>query len=328
MIITRTPMRIPLGGGGTDLPSYYSRFGCKMVSAAIDKYMYIVVNRRVCDDMIKINYSRTEFVGDLSEIHHMLVREALGQLGIRGSIEISSIADAPAGTGMGSSSCFIVGLLNALHVLKGEHIPRHTLAEEACHIEIDILRKPIGKQDQYMAAFGGITVLEIDKSGKVTPRPAKISHEAIRELENNLLMFYTGINREALDILSDQKSATEKDEKIVVEKLHVIRDVGLEVLDALEKEDLKRFGTLLDVHWQAKRGLSGKVSSERIDAWYELAKKNGALGGKIMGAGGGGFFVFYCENKRSELRKILRSAGLREIPYKFDMDGSRILANF
>jgi len=328
MIITRTPMRVPLGGGGTDLPSYYSRFGCRMVSAAIDKYMYIVVNRRVCDDMIKINYSKAEFVNDVAQIHHPLVKEALEQLGMRGSIEISSIADAPAGSGMGSSSCFIVGLLNALHVLKGEHIPRHTLAEEACHIEIDILRKPIGKQDQYMAAFGGITVLEIDRRGKVTVRPAKISHEAIREIENNLLMFYTGINRENLDILSDQKSATEKDERDVVEKLHVIRDVGLEILEALEKEDLKRFGTLLDVHWQAKRGLSGKVSSERIDAWYELAKKNGALGGKIMGAGGGGFFVFYCENKRSELRKILRSAGLREIPYKFDMDGSRVLANF
>jgi len=328
MIIIRTPMRVPLGGGGTDLSSYYSRFGCRMVSAAIDKYMYIVVNRRVCDDMIKINYSKTEFVNDVAQIHHPLVREALDQLGIRGAIEISSIADAPAGTGMGSSSCFIVGLLNALHVLKGEHIPRHTLAEEACHIEIDILKKPIGKQDQYMAAFGGITVLEIDKVGKVTVRPAKISHEAIRELESNLLLYYTGINRENLDILSHQKSATERDEKAVVEKLHVIREVGLEILDALEKEDLGKFGALLDVHWRTKRGLSAEVSNTRIDAWYELAKKNGAIGGKIMGAGGGGFFVFYCEERRSDLRKALRAAGLREIPYKFDMDGSRILANF
>jgi D-glycero-alpha-D-manno-heptose-7-phosphate kinase len=299
-----------------------------MVSAAIDKYMYIVVNRRICDDMIKINYSKTEFVDDVSSIHHPLIREAFVQLGICGAIEISSLADAPAGTGLGSSSCFMVGLLNALHVLKCDHVSRQALAEEACHIEIDVLKKPIGKQDQYMAAYGGITILEIDKGGKTTARPAKISHEAVRELENNLLMFYTGINRENLEILSHQKSATERDKKEVVDRLHTIRDVGLEILDALEKEDLAKFGALLDVHWRTKRGLSNQISNDKIDAWYEIAKKNGAAGGKIMGAGGGGFFVFYCEDGRSKLRKALRAAGLREIPYKFDMDGSRVLANF
>jgi D-glycero-alpha-D-manno-heptose-7-phosphate kinase len=328
MIITRTPMRLPLGGGGTDLPSYYSRFGCRMVSAAIDKYMFITVNKRVCDDMLKINYSRVEMVDEVSKIVHPLVSEALKLTGITRALEASSMADAPAGTGLGSSSCFLVGLLNALHALNGEQIPRQELAEEACHIEIDVLGKPIGKQDQYMAAFGGITVLDIDRGGKVTVSPARISHEAIRELEHNVLIFYTGIRREGLDILADQKKATEKNDPKVLEKLHVIRDLGLEILDALEREDLHRFGELLDVHWKTKRRLSGKVTTPKINRWYELARKHGALGGKIMGAGGGGFFMFYCEHHRSALRKALRGAGLREIPYKFDMEGSRVLVNF
>jgi D-glycero-alpha-D-manno-heptose-7-phosphate kinase len=238
------------------------------------------------------------------------------------------MADVPAGTGLGSSSCFLVGLLNALHNLNGDHNPRQELAEEACHIEIDVLQKPIGKQDQYMAAFGGITVLRIARDGRVTVSPAKISHEVIRELEHNILLFYTGIQRESLDILSGQKSATEKDDARVVDNLHLIRDLGLEILDALENENVERFGDLLDVHWQTKRKLSPKVTDRRIDEWYDVAKKNGARGGKIMGAGGGGFFMLYCDKDRSQLRKAMRDAGLRELPYRFDLEGTRVLINF
>ncbi|MCX6340340.1 MAG: galactokinase [Candidatus Aureabacteria bacterium] len=328
MIVTRTPMRITLGGGGTDLPSYYSRFGCKMVSAAIDKYMFITVNRRVCDDLLMIKYSRVEIVDRISTVVHPLVREALKRVGIEKAIEITSMADAPAGTGLGSSSVFLIGLLNALHTLKGEQIPRHELAEEACHIEIDVLKKPIGKQDQYIASFGGITVLEIDRTGKVTVSPVRISHEAIRELEHNVLIFYTGIRREELDILGEQNSATKREEKKVIANLHHIRDLGLKSLEALEAENLRLFGELLDVHWETKKRLSGRVSNKKIDRWYETAKKNGAVGGKIMGAGGGGFFMFYCDHNRSKLRKALQGAGLREIPYAFDMEGTKVLVNF
>ena len=328
MIITRTPMRISLGGGGTDLSSYYSRFGCKMVSAAIDKYMFIIINKRVCDERIKINYSKTEMVELVQDVAHPLVREAMKKTGFDGAIEITSMADIPAGTGLGSSSCFLVGLLNALHNLKGNHIPKQELAEEACHIEIDVLKKPIGKQDQYMAAFGGITVLQIDRSGKMTVSPARISHEAIRELEHNVMIFYTGIQRESMDILAHQKSATEKDDKNVVKSLHTIRDLGFEILEALEKEDLRRFGELLDVHWKTKKKLSSKVTAKRIDEWYAIAKRNGALGGKIMGAGGGGFFMFYCDKDRAKFRKAMRKAGLRELPYSFDLEGTRVMVNF
>lgn len=328
MIVTRTPMRITLGGGGTDLPSYYSRFGCKMVSAAIDKYMFITVNKRICDDLLMIKYSKVEIVERISEIVHPLVREALKRVGIDRAIEVTSMADAPAGTGMGSSSVFLVGLLNALYAMKGEQIPRQELADEACHIEIEVLKKPIGKQDQYIAAFGGITVLEIDKAGRVTVSPVRISHEAIRELEHNILIFYTGIRREELDILSEQNQATKREDKNVLENLHQIRDLGLKSLAALESENLRQFGELLDVHWRAKKKLSGSVSNERIDRWYEIARNNGALGGKIMGAGGGGFFMFYCDRDHSNVRKSLRDAGLREIPYKFDMEGTKVLVNF
>jgi D-glycero-alpha-D-manno-heptose-7-phosphate kinase len=328
MIITRTPMRFPLGGGGTDLPSYYSKFGCRMVSAAIDKYMYITVNRRICDELLKINYSRVELVERPGDIQHDLVREAFARVGIDRAIEISSLADIPSGTGLGSSSAFLVGLLNALHVLKGEQIPRQELAEEACAIEIDRLGKPIGKQDQYMAAFGGVTILDIDKAGKVTVSPARISHEALRELEHSILVFYTGIQRESLDILVHQKRATEKNDGAVLDNLHLIRDIGLEILAAIEEEDLHRFGELLDVHWRTKKKLSTRVSTGEIDRWYALARKHGAIGGKVMGAGGGGFLMLYCEHNRSGLRKAMRAAGLREIPYKFDVEGSRAVVNF
>ena len=328
MIVTRTPMRITLGGGGTDLPSYYSRFGCTMVSAAIDKYMFITVNRRVCDDLLMIKYSRVEIVDGVSKIIHPLVREALVRVGIDKAVGITSMADAPAGTGLGSSSVFLIGLLNALHALKGEQIPRHELAEEACRIEIDILKKPIGKQDQYIAAFGGITILEIDRNGEVSVRPARISYEAIREFEHSILIFYTGIKREELDILQEQDSATKKEDNKTLDNLHRIRDLGLRSIEALENENLRLFGELLEVHWKTKRRQSSGISNRRIDRWYEIAKKNGAVGGKIMGAGGGGFFMFYCDRNRSKLRKALQGAGLREIPYKFDMEGTKVLVNF
>jgi len=327
MIITRTPMRIPLGGGGTDLPSYYSKYGGALVSCAIDKYMFIYVNRPLVDDLIRLKYSRTEIVEDVSGIQHDIARESLKLMGIHNAIEITAMADIPAGTGLGSSSCFAVGLLNALHALRREHISTQDLAEEACRIEIDLCGKPIGKQDQYLAAFGGITELEIARDGTVTVTTSPIGYDIQKELENNILLFFTGIKRESHDILKEQSAATTRDEKAVVESLHAIKELGYRIKEALGSGNLTEFGRLLDVHWQTKKRLSGKISRPEMDRWYDIAKANGALGGKIMGAGGGGFFMFYCETDKRPLRRAMAQEGLRELHFKFDDEGSKVLVN-
>ncbi|MCC6449315.1 MAG: galactokinase [Candidatus Aureabacteria bacterium] len=328
MIITRTPMRIPLGGGGTDLPSYYSKYGGSLVSCAIDKYMFIYVNRPMVDDLIRLKYSKTEIVGEVDVIQHDIARESLKLMEIPGAIEITAMADVPAGTGLGSSSCFAVGLLNALHALKREHISAQDLAEEACRIEIDLCGKPIGKQDQYLAAFGGITELEIARDGKVTVATSPIGYDIQKELENNILLFFTGIKRESYDILKEQSAATVRDEKAVVESLHAIKELGHRIKETIASGNLAEFGRLLDVHWQTKKKLSGKISRPEIDRWYGLAKSHGALGGKIMGAGGGGFFMFYCEADKRPLRRAMAQEGLRELHFKFDDEGSKVLVNF
>ena len=328
MIITRTPMRIPLGGGGTDLPSYYSRYGGSLISAAIDKYMFISVNRPLVDDLIRLKYSRTEIVDDSEKVRHDIARETMKLMGIRNSIEITAMADIPAGTGLGSSSCFAVGLLNAIHTMKREHIATQDLAEEACLIEIEKCGKPIGKQDQYLAAFGGITELEIDHSGKVTVTTSAIDYDIQKELESNILLFFTGIKRESHDILREQSAGAERDEKRVVESLHRIKEIGLEIKEAISSGNIDRFGELLDLHWRTKKRLSGKITRPEIDRWYEIARENGALGGKIMGAGGGGFFMFYCSGDKRALRKALTAEGLRELYFRFDVEGSKVLVNF
>jgi len=328
MIITRTPFRIPLGGGGTDLPSYYAKHGGFIFSATIDKYMYIFVHRPIVDDLIRVIYAKSERVEKLSEVQHDIVRVALEYMGVENAIQIASIADIPAGTGLGSSSSYAVGLLHGLHVLKRDYVSLEKLAEEACHIEIGLLKKPIGKQDQYLAALGGFVVLEIDPDGTVRARRAKISDRVLDQLNANILFFYTGLSRSADEILKHQSAAAQRDESAVVEGLHRIKEIGREILRAIEGGNLTRFGELLHEHWTVKKTLSSEISDSRIDRLYHIARDCGALGGKIMGAGGGGFFLFYIEDGHHRLREAMKRENLREMRYSFDFEGTKLLSNF
>ena len=325
MIVTRTPFRLTLGGGGTDLPSFYQEHGGFIFAVGLDKYMYLNVKPPILEDTIRVQYSKLEVVHHVDELQHTLAREALRFLQIENGIEIVSIADIPSGTGLGSSSCYLVGLLNALHCLAQSQASAWQLAEEACHIELDRLQKPIGKQDQFMAAFGGLTTLEIAKNGAVSVTRAHLDMEVLQALESNIFLFYTGAARDATSILQKQDSATKKKNGTVVSSLLEIKDIGIEIRDSIVRGNLRRFGELLDVHWQAKRRLSDNVSNSQIDAWYELAKKNGAIGGKISGAGGGGFLMLYCEDGKASLRDAMRKAGLRELNCRFEFEGSKVV---
>ncbi|MBI2217415.1 MAG: galactokinase [Candidatus Rokubacteria bacterium] len=328
MIVTRTPVRIPLGGGGTDLPSYASRHGGFLLSAAIDKYTFITVNPRKLDRLIRASYSQTETVDELDRLQHPLIREALRLVGVDGGIEIASIADVPSGTGLASSASFTIGLLHALHTLKRESVPLVQLAEEACHVELDVLKEPIGKHDQYITALGGITCLEIDRDGGVMASPAAIAPDVLEEFERNILLFYTGRSRSASAVLEGQASASERGEPDVIDRLHRIKAIGYEVKDALESGRLRRFGELMHEHWVTKRGLSERVSTTELDRWYATARDSGALGGKLLGAGGGGFFMFYCEHEaKPALRDAMAREGLVEMRFRFDFEGSKVLAN-
>ncbi|MCS7054207.1 MAG: hypothetical protein NZM09_10815 [Ignavibacterium sp.] len=330
MILVRTPFRLPLGGGGTDLPSYYSKFGGFLITAAINKYMYINVNVPAIVNKIKINYSKTEILnlGEIDKIKHDIVRESLKYLEINQPIEISSMADISAGTGMGSSSSYTVGLLRALNTLKKRYISTQELAEEACKIEIEKIGKPIGKQDQYAAAFGGIITLEIDTSGSVIVKPLKIHQETIKELESSLMMFYTNIERDANEILSEQSNKMKVEHNDAVNSVHIIKEIGKEIKNSLENDDIYTFGKLMNEHWNVKKKISQKMSNDKIDFWYELALKNGAIGGKIMGAGGGGFLLFCVElGKRKVLRNALENVGLRYMDFRFDWEGCKVLVN-
>ena len=329
MILARAPMRISLGGGGTDLPSYYTRYGGFILSAAINKYLYIYVNRPSADDYIRVKYSRYEQVQRVEEIQHDLVRPALQLLNINGSVEIVSMADVPGGTGLGSSGTYLVALLTALFELKREKVPTQALAEFACHIEMDLAGHPVGKHDHYLAAFGGITCLDIQRDGKVTVTPLDISITTTEELRNRVLLFFTGITRRSQDILEDQERDTQHEDPTVVESLHRTKELGYRIKEALEEGDLDRFGLLLDEHWQNKKQRSSKISNPRIDRWYEIAKENGALGGKIIGAGGGGFLMLYCPNEtKAAVRRAMAAEGLREMSYDFDFEGAKVLVNF
>jgi D-glycero-alpha-D-manno-heptose-7-phosphate kinase len=327
MIVTRTPTRISLGGGGTDIRSYASRYGGFLISAAINKYVYITVNKRF-EDSIRVSYSKTEIAPSVGEIEHPIVREALRLLGLEGGLEIVSIADVPANTGLGSSGAFTVGLLNALHTFKRENVSQETLAEEASTILMDVLGEPIGVHDQYLAALGGITCLAIDQDGAVLASPLAISDGIVEELEASLLLLYTGVKRSASEVLGDESRSISRGYDGVTAALDTVKQIGYQVKEALETGNLRRFGELLDHHWQSKKRLSTKVSSAGIDRWYKLAKRNGALGGKIMGAGGGGFFMFYCDNhSKACLRKAMASEGLREMRFAIDFQGSKVLVN-
>ena len=325
MIITRTPFRVTLGGGGTDLPSFYREHGGFILAVTIDKFMYLNVNTPILDDIIRVQYSKTELCNHSDEVRHTLVREALQFFHIKNGIQIASIADVPAGTGLGSSSSYLVGLLNAIHTLTRTPVSTQELAEEACHIELERLGKPIGKQDQYMAAFGGLTTLEIAKDGRVKVSRPHLTMELLTALESNILLFYTGSTRNADAILQKQDGATKNNDKRVVESLQEIKDIGIEIRDSIVHGQLRRVGELLDVHWQAKKKLSDGITNKQIDGWYELAKRNGAIGGKISGAGGGGFLMLYCEEGKQRLREAMRTAGLIELHFRFEFEGSKVV---
>jgi D-glycero-alpha-D-manno-heptose-7-phosphate kinase len=295
------------------------------LAVAIDKYMFLNVNTPIVDDKIRVRYSSSEIVDHVDAVQHTTAREALRHFGITNGIEIVSIADIPAGTGLGSSSSYLVGLLNALHALFQDQAIPQKLAEEACHIELEVLKKPIGKQDQYMAAFGGLTTLDIKPDGRVCVTRLQLDVDLVEALEHNILMFYTNELRDATAILKKQDDATRAKNRSVVNSLCEIKEIGLEIRDAISKGNLRRFGELLDVHWQSKKRLSEGISNPQIDAWYELAKQNGAIGGKISGAGGGGFLMLYCEENKTRLRRAMREAGLRELKFRFDFEGSKVV---
>ncbi len=325
MIITRTPFRLTLGGGGTDLPSFYQLYGGFILAVGIDKYMFLSVNTPILNDQIYVRYTQTELVDHVDLVKHTLAKEALKYFQLSSGIEIVSIADIPAGTGLGSSSCYLVGLLNALHSLMQSPVSPERLAEEACHIELEILNKPIGKQDQYMAAYGGLTQLEIDESGKVRVTRITLDGEILRELENNVLLFYLGGQRDATQILSHQDNATRCKDSQVTASLLEIKDIGIEIRDSIIKGKLRRVGELMHTHWESKKRLSQSISTGQIDEWYDIARKNGAIGGKISGAGGGGFLMLYCEEGKAKLRESMRACGLRELDFRFDFEGSKIV---
>jgi D-glycero-alpha-D-manno-heptose-7-phosphate kinase len=324
MIITRSPLRISLGGGGTDLPSYFREHSGFLIAAAIDKYVYINVHRRFVDGFL-LKYSSLEEAATIDEIKHPIIREALKLAGIQErNLEITSMADIPAGTGLGSSGSFTTALLKAFHALKKNLVHPAELAEQACCIELEKLGEPIGKQDQYISAYGGITSFRFMPDGRVEAVPLKISEETLFNLEDNLLLFFTGYARSASAILKEQDDRSKKADAAMTENLHFIKDLGKQSQKALEAGNLEEFGRLMDVHWQRKKERSQDMSNADINAWYDCAMANGALGGKVIGAGGGGFLMFYAGDK-VKLRHAMREKGLTEVRFCFDFEGTRVL---
>ena len=324
MIITRSPLRITLGGGGTDLPSYYRQHGGFLIAAAIDKYVYVTVMRPFIEGIF-LKYSRLEQVSAVDEVQHPIVREAMRMLGFRTpQVEITTLADIPAGTGLGSSGSFSTALLKALYAHRRRLLHPDELAELACDIEINRLGEPVGKQDQYIAAYGGVTCFTFQPDDTVEARPLSVSMEALFNLEDNLLLFFTGFSRSAGSILQDQKRRTERDEGEMLRNLHYVKELGVRSLRALEKGDTSGFGDLMHEHWEHKKRRSSGMSNPQIDEWYALGRKNGALGGKLVGAGGGGFLLFYSEDHR-RLRAAMGRAGLEEVRFRFDFEGTKVL---
>lgn len=325
MIIVRSPLRITLGGGGTDLPSYYRVRGGQLLAAAIDKYVYITLHRTFEDGLI-IKYSKMERCTRIDDVEHPIVREALRCVGLNElHFEIASMADVPAGTGLGSSGSFTTALLRALHHFKKNLVHASELAEQACHIEVDILKEPIGKQDQYIAAFGGITCFHFQPDDTVNARALPLSEDTLHRLEDNLLLFFTGYARSAGEILAEQDTRSRQSDEPMLANLDFIKQIGCESTQALEQGDLLHFAELMNVHWEYKQQRSQRMSNSQINTWYHLARENGALGGKLIGAGGGGFLMFYAEDK-TRLRQVLRTAGLRELRFRFDFEGTKVIA--
>lgn len=325
MIISRAPLRIPIGGGGTDLPFYSSQFGGSLVTAAINQYIYILIKKRDFYDEFLIRYSKIETPKEVKDIQHTRIKAALELLNITDPIEITSIADIPAKTGLGSSSTFLVALLKALHAYKKEDVSANKLAEEAAHIEMNVLKEPIGKQDQYISAYGGIKQFTINKKGHVIVEPISINEKTLSDLEKNCFIFYTGIQRSAGNVLKSQTKTANDDPSKGIEGLHQIKKIGMEIKKALESGNTRRFGEWMNIHWETKKKLSERMSASQIDKWYEIALQNGAIGGKIMGAGGGGFFLFYCDRNQEKFKEAMKTAGLVETPFKFDFEGAKVL---
>ena len=327
MIVSSAPTRITLGGGGTDLASYYSQFGGFLIAGGINKYVTVIATRRFYDS-IRLSYSVQEMVEGTSDIKHPIFKACLELLNIDRGIELHSTADVPASSGLGSSSSFTVALLNALHAYKRDYVTQKQLADEACQIEIGTLHEPIGKQDQYMAAFGGLTCLTFDKNGDVLVEPLRISNDLLDQLESCLLLFFTGMERNASELLSDQDNKSRSADAAMLQNLHKTKEIGLLTRRYLENGQLEMLGELFHEHWENKKKRSPGMSDPKIDECYELALKEGALGGKLIGAGGGGFLMFYCQNgRKSKLIQAMQKVGLRWERFRFDHDGAKLLVN-
>lgn len=324
MIITRSPLRITLGGGGTDLPSYYREHGGFLIAAAIDKYVYVTVMRPFVEGIF-LKYSKLEQVDEIDEVQHPIIRESLKMLGFRTpQIEITTLADIPSGTGLGSSGSFSTALLKALHTHRRRLLLPSELAELACDIEINKLGEPVGKQDQYAAAYGGVTCFRFNEDDTVDARPLGLSMSAMHALEDNLLLFFTGFSRSAGSILKDQHQKTQQSDASMLANLHYVKELGERSVEALEAGDTATFGDLMHEHWEHKKRRSQGMSNPQIDEWYDLARRNGAIGGKLVGAGGGGFLLFYSE-QHARLRCAMSRVGLEEVRFRFDFEGTKVL---
>ena len=324
MIIARSPLRITLGGGGTDLPSYYREHEGFLLSAAIDKYVFVTVTRPFTEG-VYLKYSHLEHVDKIAQVQHPIIREGLNLLGFKTpQVEITTLADIPAGTGLGSSGSFTTALLKALYTHRRRHLNQMELAELACHIEIDRLGEPVGKQDQYIAAVGGVTCFAFHTDDSVAATPLAISMDTMFDLEDNLLLFFTGFSRTAGSILKDQNTRTKQSDGEMLKNLHYVKELGYRSKEALEHGDTRLFGELMHEHWEHKKRRSGGMSNPKIDEWYELGMKNGAAGGKLVGAGGGGFLMFMAED-RNKLRHAMAKAGLEEMRFRFDFEGTKVV---
>lgn len=323
MIITGTPLRISLGGGGTDVPSFYEQSPGFVLSAAINKYVYIGINATFTPDYL-LKYSAMERVERIDQVQHRIMAEALRLLDIEPGVEIVSLADIPSGTGLGSSGSFTVGLLRALYAFRHEQIDPAELAELACHIEIDRLGEPVGKQDQYIASYGGLTCFEFEADGRVSAKRLDISEADMHELEDHLLLFFTGYSRAASTVLQDQRDRSRRGEAEMLENLTETRELGRRIRTALEGGELEAFGRMMHEHWVIKRSRTVGMSNGAIDDWYELGTANGAIGGKLVGAGAGGFLLFYASDP-ARLRAAMAEEGLQEVRFAFDHDGSSVI---
>jgi D-glycero-alpha-D-manno-heptose-7-phosphate kinase len=324
MIITRSPLRISLGGGGTDLPSYYREYEGFLIAGAIDRYVYVTVIRPFTEGIF-LKYSKLEHVEKVEDVEHPIIREALKLMNLRTpQIELTTLADIPAGTGLGSSGSFTTALLKALFAHRHRPILPTDLAELACDIEMNKLGEPVGKQDQYIAAYGGLTCFAFGKDGRVEAVPLNTDRDTLFDLEDNLLLFFTGFARRASAILKEQHVRSTKNDAGMINNLHYIKDLGLRSKLALEAGKAADFGALMHEHWEHKKKRSQSMSNPHIDEWYELGRKNGAVGGKLVGAGGGGFLMFYAED-RNRLRHAMARAGLEEVRFRFDFEGSKVM---